>query len=494
MISKLLGLLQSPTARKFALPALGVVVFLLTLQLSFPYEKIVRRAAAQIDDYELTFVKVTPGLFPGSFSLHEGVFRDAENTEASTSSAINDDSEASRQDEKSLVVFFDTLSVNVSLLGVLRGKYAARIDVELEEGEIAADISVTKDNFSLDVMTSDVTGASLQGVTQSFGLPLDGELLVDASIRVPLEKKKADTEKTTGYIEVTCTDCVLGDGVSQIDIGKKRANQRNYEPKLFTVPKLRIGNFLAKVVMSDGKAVIEDFGSQSDDGQVAMEGDIALATPLDRSVLDACLKYSLSEDLRSREQKFAFGVATVPTQADGQMHLRWSGRLSKARRKALPEGRPCVVGQTDKKFRPRKRPPRPAKKPKKNELGKDGTDDSLGAKKPNRSGGDFVGVGKGAADAGQRLPKTGKVSDNPPLAPSSRAKNSEKTKGSFDSQEENVRDNNASYELETEQPGDNEEGIREDEQGDSLNKERRVQDENEESLSDDKAQRLPQID
>ncbi len=178
-----------------------------------------------------------------------------------------------------------------------------------------------KGPFELEVKARGVKMSELPGVRETLNIPLSGTAKLDLKI-ASASGKLAEAE---GEATFSCDGCVVGDGKTPLKIAGN--------PFLaggLTLPRLRLGDFGGHVSIQKGVAKLQEIGGRSPDGEVALEGEIALHDPLPLSTLNAYLRFKLSDAFL----KQAGAVQTILQMAgaagrrpDGFYGMRLSGRL-----------------------------------------------------------------------------------------------------------------------------------------------------------------------
>jgi hypothetical protein len=98
-----------------------------------------------------------------------------------------------------------------------------------------------------------------------------------------------------------------------------------------TVPKLNLGETAIQVDIKNGIGTIKKFSAKSKDGELALEGKIEFRDPFKQSKLPGCLRFKLSDALKTREPDFGnieFMLPEMSRQPDGEFAIPTKGTLA----------------------------------------------------------------------------------------------------------------------------------------------------------------------
>ena len=86
-----------------------------------------------------------------------------------------------------------------------------------------------------------------------------------------------------------------------------------------TLPRIRIGDLGGHVAIEKGTAKLQGVESKSPDGEVALEGEIALHDPLSLTTLNLYLRFKLSDAVMKKEVALQIlpAVAAAGKRPDG---------------------------------------------------------------------------------------------------------------------------------------------------------------------------------
>ena len=285
----------------------GLVVFVVALYFSFPYERAKEMAIRLAADKDLD---VEIGSAGPAFGL--GVtFRDIRvRTRPATGKPTRFTVESARVSLSPLSLFSSSKSVTLSLEA-----FGGQIDF-FQSGTPGK-----KKPFEITVHARGVKMADLPGVREAINLPLAGTAKVDFE----LTSETGRFADSTGEITFSCEGCVVGDGRSPL-----RVAGNPFLGGGLTLPRVRLDDLGGHVAIDKGVAKLEGIEAKSPDGDVALEGEVTLRDPVAMSTVNAYLRFRLSDSFL----KQAANVATILQMAgaqgkrpDGFYGLRLSGRL-----------------------------------------------------------------------------------------------------------------------------------------------------------------------
>ena len=311
----------------------GLGVFITALYVCFPSQRAkevaIRLAAAQDLDVEIGSASPAFGL---GVVFRDILVRTRPPTGKPTRFTI--DSARIALSPWSLLSSNKTVTVSLEAFG-------GRIDMT-QTGALTGN-STKKRLFELAVKARGVKMSELPGVREALNIPLAGTAKLDLKITSETGKlAEADGEAT-----FSCDGCVVGDGKTPLKVAGN--------PFLaggLTLPRLRLGDFGGQVSIQKGLARLQEIGGRSPDGEVALEGEIALHDPPPQSTVNAYLRFKLSDSFL----KQAGAVQTILQMAgaagkrpDGFYGMRLSGRLGQLNPPVLSPTSPVMST-----------PPRPA--------------------------------------------------------------------------------------------------------------------------------------
>jgi type II secretion system protein N len=181
-----------------------------------------------------------------------------------------------------------------SLLGALSGRKTYQVSANLFKGDVDVETTQSKSESSLQVAATSIDLSEIPWVKAAINLPLSGNLDLHLDEKMPGLRASA----TKGTLTWTCSNCALGDGKSKLIIP---GNALLSEGLL--LPKIRLGEFVGRVVMDKGVGRLQGVHSKSPDGELFLEGEIKLGDTLASSSLDLYIRFKLSDTLLKSSEK-----------------------------------------------------------------------------------------------------------------------------------------------------------------------------------------------
>ena len=200
--------------------------------------------------------------------------------------------------------FVEEVDVGISLLSLIAGNISVELDVELDEGSIHAEYEKGGDDSHYRFEIEDVPLYGLPKAQQALNAPLLGIFALKGEIDLPEHK----FEKSTGYLEITCAACRVGDGETKLFVpGSKGALANGV-----TIPEIDMGTLTGRMTIEDGVAKTDGpIETDSEDVWVRIEGELELNDPFAKSRFDMLLKFNLSETLQDRSEGMKLMIQTA---------------------------------------------------------------------------------------------------------------------------------------------------------------------------------------
>lgn len=255
----------------------------------------------------------------------------------------------SRPDSTPVPFVIEQLDVSFSVLKYL---LFDTIDVEFEgamdEGSLAGAYYKSDDESRIAFNVSDLPLYGVPKLQDAVNAPVRGVFALDVDMTAPGN----EWAKASGRLEVHCYSCTIGDGETKLYVpGSKKTSMLS---KGVTIPEIDLGTLDGVLEVVDGKAVAEEFGTESSDIQFKISGDIEFKDPLANSRLNLLIKVFIDPSLRERSDNVDLLVLTASPKVkmdppdEGWMgvvlegnfkHRRFRGIKSKTRAEALREKR-----------------------------------------------------------------------------------------------------------------------------------------------------------
>jgi type II secretion system protein N len=255
----------------------------------------------------------------------------------------------SRPDSTPVPFVIEELDVSFSVLKYL---LLDTIDVEFEgtmdEGQIAGAYYKNDEESHIEFDISDLPLYGVPKLQEAVNAPVRGVFALNIDITAPGN----EWAKSTGRLEVHCYSCTVGDGETKLFVpGSKKASMLS---KGVTIPEIDLGTLDGVLEIADGKAVAEEFGTESNDIVFRISGDIEFDDPIENSRLNLLIKVFIDPSLRKRSDQVDLLVLTANPKVlmdppdEGWMGIvlegnlknrRFRGIKSKSRQEALREKR-----------------------------------------------------------------------------------------------------------------------------------------------------------
>jgi type II secretion system protein N len=255
----------------------------------------------------------------------------------------------SRPDSTPVPFVVEELDVSFSVLKYL---LFDTIDVEFEgrmdEGGMSGAFYKSGDESHIVFEISDLPLYGVPKLQEAVNAPVRGVFALSVDITAPGN----EWAKSTGRLEVHCYSCTVGDGETKLFVpGSKKTSMLS---KGVTIPEIDLGTLDGVLEIADGKAVAEEFGTESNDIVFRISGDIEFDDPIDNSRLNLLIKVFIDPSLRKRSDQVDLLVLTANPKVlmdppdEGWMgvvlegnlkHRRFRGIKSKSRQEALREKR-----------------------------------------------------------------------------------------------------------------------------------------------------------
>ncbi|HMC93760.1 MAG TPA: type II secretion system protein GspN [Polyangia bacterium] len=285
----------------------GLVVFVVALYFSFPYQRAKEMAIRMASDKDLDVEIGSAGpAFGLGVTFHDIRVRTRPTTGKPTRFTV------------------ESARVSVSPLSLFSSSKSYTVLLDAFGGQIEFSQSGTpgkKKPFQLAVYAKGVKMNELPGVRETINLPLVGTAKVDFEVA----SETGRFADATGEITFSCEGCVLGDGKSPL-----RVAGNPFLSGGLTLPRVRLDDLGGHVAIDKGVAKLQGVEAKSPDGEIALEGEVTLRDPVAMSTVNAYLRFKLSDAFLKQAanvQTILQMAAAQGKRADGFYGMRLSGRL-----------------------------------------------------------------------------------------------------------------------------------------------------------------------
>lgn len=174
--------------------------------------------------------------------------------------------------------------------------------------------------------------ADVPQLFHTIGLPGSGALDLSVDVTMPKVDGIPNFAKATGTMALSCQTCQLGDDKTKLSIGPKDG----FLGDGVEFSHLTVDSLDAKVSIIDGKLSLTSWKLASPDVAIDVSLDIKLASSVEDSVVDGCIRFKPSKELDKRDPKL-YSLLTITgaaVGADGRYHIKLEGTVGKIKRLA----------------------------------------------------------------------------------------------------------------------------------------------------------------
>ena len=310
----------------------GIVTFVLALQLTFPYEKAVMRGTEQVaDKYTITWREVERGWIPGRFYINGLMVR----------------TRPTKPDEVATTFTVERLKVDIGIFAGIGGTAAIDFEAKIGSGKLGGSLSLSKSGSTIKIDGKDLPSARLP-MKDIVGLPMEGDLDVTVDVSVPNEPNKVgknapNYQKLEGEAELSCpSNCVYGDGKTKLKMKLKNQRNQEFAKDGIEFGTLNIDSLFARVDIKNGRLEVTKFDAKSTDGELHVDYTMDLKPELNDSMVSGCLRYKGSDSLLKRDNR-TFNAITLIGGALGPDKL-FHVRLTETFRDMKKLGQVCGAG------------------------------------------------------------------------------------------------------------------------------------------------------
>lgn len=309
-------------------PAFFVLALLVFAYWTFPWQRLADRI-----EYEVEFPKGADGVrHPSGYRL------DIRSLAPSGISGVTADGVTLSQvsdapEELPLEVQFNHLEAHVGLFSLLFGDLALDFEAVGAGGEIEGEVSLAGNDLDLDLHIDDIILQRAALLRAFFPLPLRGHISGDIVLAL-----REEADDSAGEIQLDLSGIEIGDGRAKLAFGRMTDG--------LTIPQLAAGTVVVRGTVDQGALQISRLEGRGDDLDLDAEGQLVLASPLNRSRLSLLLRADFKESYRERDDRTRalFSLLDLDPQGraartpDDALQFRIGGALN-GRVSAQPAGR-----------------------------------------------------------------------------------------------------------------------------------------------------------
>jgi type II secretion system protein N len=309
-------------------PLLGLVVFIFAMHFTFPYDRLRDLISRELSgSYDVGVAEISPGLFPGRFTV--------KNVTLTTRPAS--------ESEKAKTLQIDKVDLSIGLFALIGKTVSIDFDAKLGEGRLFGNVESSAKGFAVDLETEDVSLETVPGLgVITGGAPIAGPLVAKVKLSVPAGK----WSQSNGSVDVNCANCTIGDGVTKV---RSPGPQTAFSSEGFTLPKIKLGELVAKIAITNGVVCIVKLEAHSNEGEVTVEGGLKLADQTKDSLAQLYAVLKLSDEFKkqsARNNDLDIVLSTGARMPDGYDHFQAKTTLAALRwtaaRTPPPPMRECI--------------------------------------------------------------------------------------------------------------------------------------------------------
>jgi type II secretion system protein N len=297
-------------------PVLAWVTFVFMMHFTFPYDSLRDRLVEIMSkDYDVGIAEVSPGLLPGRVRLK----------------GITLTTRPTAESEKPRTLFIERVDLAIGWLALVGKSVSIDVRADLGEGSIAGNFTTSAKRTAVDFRTDGLSLETVPGIAVvTGGAPFKGPL----QARIRLELPEGKWSQASGNIELGCEDCTIGDGVTKVKSPVTSGPANAFSDQGITLPRIRLGKFVAKIDIKQGAACIVELTSKSADGELSVDGGLKLTDALRDLQAQLYAKIKFSDEFKkasARNQDFEILMTTGARQPDGWATFQIKGPLMSTR-------------------------------------------------------------------------------------------------------------------------------------------------------------------
>ena len=264
-------------AKWAALPAFYLLLLVLFIRLTFPYEAIGNRLVSEFNAQQPSLGEATKRLEIGEVSGYWFFGIEVENLRY-ISEAPTTDKEA-----KPSVLEVEHAFASISPLRALFGTIHVDFGAEVDAGEISGTYSSNDELAELALELADVDVSRVAPLRDLVELPITGTLSGEVDLSMPERQLKL----ANGSVDLTIEGLTLGDGKAKIR-------------ETIALPKMQAGSLRLEAKSSEGSLEIKEFSAKGKDFELVSQGGLRLRDPFEQSLADVDLRFKFTDAYRNK--------------------------------------------------------------------------------------------------------------------------------------------------------------------------------------------------
>ena len=330
-------------------PLLALVVFIMAVHWTFPYERVKDKFIDVVGDkYDVSVGSVERTTLPGGV-IFKNIWLTTRPEELGQESAK---------------MAVQKLRVDVGLgnmFAMMSGDYRLRTSMEISGGTIDGTVRLRGKDLAIDQVARAVPLAQILWLRGYFNnLPMVGGLSLDVDLELP----GGQLHRANGTIRLSCAGCVVGDGKTKVKVQTTQEKNKILQGDGIAIPIIHLGTTSGQLVFKEGVLTTNDFHGESESGEFQLDMTLKLHKNSKNNEFPRSTPGCLRVKAKTQELDELLAVMGMIKHDDGFRYLRMLGKLS-GRRKPWKVAR-SVCGPWNAKDKPesRKRPTVSSKPPK----------------------------------------------------------------------------------------------------------------------------------
>jgi type II secretion system protein N len=276
---------------------LGLVAFVIALQMTFDYRRVVDKYFVEglAASYDVKIGSVERGFMPGTFTMNK----------------VTMYSRVTKAEEIPQVIKFESIEVDVGIFGLIGGSLSAEFEGSIGKGTLAGTVDFAFDgkSFTINATGSRINGDAIPQLKEYIGLPLLGKIDLGLGLTVAGN----DYRKANGTFRIGCPKgCTLGDDKTKLKLRVKDQRSSVMMGDGLEWGHVDIDKLDGRVELKGGKMSVTKWDFQSRDAELHVELEMKLGKKFKESELvGGCFRYKALPALQTREAKTANAVTLI---------------------------------------------------------------------------------------------------------------------------------------------------------------------------------------